>query len=86
MDRYFFHIDFGEVTRDEDGTELPSLLAAKAATVHLVGELLKDEGDAFWAKPDLTVTVTDASNLTLWTLSATGMEAASVKSFQPKTR
>lgn len=86
MERYFFHIDYGEVSRDREGTEYPSLEAAKNATVKVLGEILKDEGDKFWTKPDLTVTVTDATNLTLWTISASGMEAASVKSHLPRPR
>ncbi|MFN3511913.1 MAG: DUF6894 family protein [Phenylobacterium sp.] len=78
MERYFFHVTYGETTRDNEGFLLPSLQEARAAAVQLLGEMLRDQGDSFWAKPDLVVTVTNADNLTLWTLSVTGAEAASV--------
>ena len=78
MDRYFFRIEYGEVTEDVIGIDLPNVAAASASAVQLASEILKDEGDGFWTKPDLTVTVTDAGNLTLWTLSITGRAAPSV--------
>ena len=83
MDRFFFHIDYGETTRDDVGTELPNLQAARSAAVELVGEMLRDQRDQFWAKPDLTVTVADARNLTLWTLTVTGCQAPSVTLARP---
>ncbi|THD77915.1 MAG: hypothetical protein E7812_12015 [Phenylobacterium sp.] len=78
MDRYFFHIDYGETSRDLEGTVLPNPDAARTAAVHLLGEVLRDTADEFWAKPDVTVTVTDDADLTLWTLTVAGGEAASV--------
>lgn len=72
MSRYFFHIDYGELTRDEDGTLFPSHNAARAAAVNLLGELLRDEGDQFWGKPNVTITVADEAGVTLWTLTVEG--------------
>ena len=34
--------------------------------------MLKDQGDAFWTEPDVTVTVPDDVGLTLWTLEVIG--------------
>jgi len=78
VERYFFHIDYGEFSRDSEGTSLPNLRAARGAAVQLLGEILRDAGDEFWAKPDLIVTVTDSTDLTLWTLPVSGDDAPSV--------
>ena len=72
MGRYFFHIDYGETSLDIEGSELADLGAA----VNLVSELLRDEGDRFWAKPDLTVTVADAEGLVLWRIETVGSAPA----------
>lgn len=75
MERFFFHVAYGETSLDNEGVLLPSLGAARAAAVTLVGDMLRDEGDRFWIKPDLTVTVADSEARTLWTLSVTGQAA-----------
>jgi hypothetical protein len=80
MDRYFFHIDYGETSRDDEGTELPNLGAARNAAVNLVSELLRDDGDTFWVKPDLTVTVADATGLVLWRIETLGSASAATVS------
>jgi hypothetical protein len=78
MSRYYFHIEYGEYSPDMVGTEFASHAAARTAAVTLLGELLRDKRDAFWAKPDVVVTVTDELGLTLWTLSVTASIAPSV--------
>ncbi len=78
MERYFFHVEYGEHFHDVSGTLLPTPAAARSAAVSLLGEMLRDEGDRFWSKPDVIVTVTDASGLTLWTLTAYGRESGAV--------
>jgi hypothetical protein len=78
MKRFFFHIDLGGYDRDDDGTEFNDLASARASAVCLLGELLRDRGDAFWAKPEASVTVTDAEGLVLWKIETVGTEAAAV--------
>ncbi len=78
MERYFFHIDYGERSYDEEGTLFVSLDAARNAAVMLLGELLRDEADTFWAKPDITITGTDAKGLVLWSLMAMGTASGAV--------
>ena len=76
MQRFFFHIDHGEPQRDTEGTELPGLAAARAEAVRLVGRLLEDAGDSFWAMPSINLTVTDGSGLALWSIDVAGTPAA----------
>ncbi len=78
MELYFFHVEYGEYFQDLSGTPLPSPTAARSAAVSLLGEILRDESDRFWSKPEVTVTVTDSKGLTLWTLSTSGREAATL--------
>lgn len=78
MDRYFFHIDYGERSRDMEGTLLPSLAAAQTAALELLGRLLIDEGDDFWGKPNISVVVEDSRGLVLWTVETIGHASAAV--------
>lgn len=78
MERYFFHIDYGVLEHDGEGTPFPSLADARANAVALLSELLRDAGDEFWAKPNITITVTDAAGLVLWTLDASGQASAAM--------
>lgn len=84
MGRYFFHVDYGQHFADGEGLDLEDLQTARRESVRLLGEMLRDEADGFWAKPDILVTVTDKNNLTLWTLSAFGVEASSASVARPK--
>ena len=65
---------------------MASLADARTMAVRTAGDLLRDAGDKFWAMPDLTVTVADKTDLTLWTISVTGQETAGVSATQPKRR
>jgi hypothetical protein len=42
MPRFFFDLDDGKSTVDDEGTDLPNLAAAKLAAWHLIGGLLCD--------------------------------------------
>jgi len=76
--RFYFHTDDGQALRDEDGAELPSVGDARREAARVLGEMLKEQPDAFWADGGLTLTVTDARGLALFTLdvSATVAPAA----------
>lgn len=78
MQRFFFHVDFDERSADEEGTLCADLGEARGAAVQLLAEVLRDQGDAFWAKPAASVTVTDADGLFLWKIETVGTEAAAV--------
>jgi hypothetical protein len=76
MQRFFFHIEHGELSVDTDGTLLSGMEEARTAAVRLVGELLRDEARQFWEMPQLTVTVEDEDGLALWTIDTTGTASA----------
>lgn len=76
MARYFFHIDYGEYIPDMEGVVLPSANAARAEAAALVSRLLGDEGDRFWAKPNIRITVTDEWGLSLWSIETRGFETS----------
>ncbi|WP_374468562.1 hypothetical protein [Phenylobacterium sp.] len=81
MQTFYFHVQYGEHSVDREGTELPSLQAAQRAAVELLGRMLIDEGDAFWSKPNITVTVEDARGLVLWSIETLGLASPAVEKF-----
>ena len=78
MQKYFFHIDYGQPSPDIEGSLLPDLKSAQKAAVVLLGRILMDEGDVFWDKPNVVITVEDAGGEVLWTLETVGMASAAV--------
>ncbi len=78
MPRYFFHVQDGQDIRDNEGTELPSLKAARVAAVQVAGRLLSEHADEVWTSSDWQMDVTDHTGLLLFTLmfSATMAPAA----------
>lgn len=84
MQRFFFNVEYGETSIDDEGTEFPDILHARTAAVIFLTEVLRDLGDVFWSKPNVAITVSDESGLTLYRLDATGTEAAAVASLTSK--
>lgn len=83
---YFFHIDYGDYLPDMEGTELPSPAAARAGAVALLGRLLSDEGDSFWQKPNIRVTVTDEWGVSLLSVETRGIEMPTADRKYPAPR
>lgn len=65
MTRYFFHTEDGLRLEDEDGTLLPSDDAARLEAVRILGELLREKPEMFWAHERFDVTVVDETGATL---------------------
>lgn len=65
MHRYYFHTEDGHRLEDEDGTLLPSDDAARLEAVRVLGELLREKPEMFWAHERFDVTVTDDAGATL---------------------
>jgi hypothetical protein len=86
MERFFFHIEYGELSRDAEGTELANLAEARKAAVRFLGELLCDEGDQFWDKPNITITVEDVDGLVLWRIDTLGTASTAVDALQGRRR
>ncbi len=58
MPRYFFHRMDGGFDRDNDGTDLPNLAAARSEAVVYVGQSIRDRPDLVWSSGELSVEVT----------------------------
>lgn len=82
MPRFFFHIDYGEHSQDREGTVLSDVWAARRSAVSLLGELLCDQGDRFWEKPNITITVEDSSEVVLWTVEAMGTASSRARAHE----
>jgi hypothetical protein len=60
MPRYYFNINDGRMILDEEGTELPSLAAAREEAIRNSGEILRNgAGPALWAGEPWRMWVTD---------------------------
>lgn len=68
MPRYFFHVIDGASFRDETGTELPDIDAARAQAIRLSGEILQETGARFWNGTAWKLIVTDNDERTLFEL------------------
>jgi hypothetical protein len=75
MFRYYFHVRDGRTSIDNEGTEFASLEDARVDAVRLAGAMLTDHAPIFWNEHDWELQVTDAANLTVFTLSFTGSMA-----------
>ena len=75
MDRYYFHIDDGEVSVDSEGHELPSLEVAKCEAIKMAGNMICEAPARFWDHGEWTMTVADEGGLTLFRLDIIGTEA-----------
>ena len=85
MARYHFCIDGDGHMDDQMGVELPNLVAARRQAATLVGELLRDRPDEFWAVARLRATVTDDDGRTLFTIKVEGEATpATVHPFPPR--
>jgi hypothetical protein len=73
MARYFFHCEGYENFRDEVGTELPDLPAAKAEIIRMAGQILTDHPDDFANSPKWRLTLEDAERRPLFHLRFSAM-------------
>ncbi len=78
MPRYFFHVENGDLVKDEQGADLPNLEAVRNKAAMLLGELLKNAPDMFWADQSLRVIVTDDRQLIILTVDAVATTSPSV--------
>jgi hypothetical protein len=77
MPRYFFSTVNGDVHRDTDGTDLPSLGDARIEGARLIGLILQDRPQGFWEAGDLKLTVSNDRGLALFTIVVAAIDAAS---------
>ena len=68
MSRYFFHVHEDSRVSDDYGIELPNEDAAKRHGVMMLGQILRDEPQTFWASGRIQVTATTHDGAVLFTL------------------
>jgi len=83
MPKYFFHVHDGQSFPDQQGTDLANLTAAQLEAVQLMGQMMKDDSQAFWNGEDWRVQVTDEGDMTLFTLHFMAVQAAAIRSATP---
>jgi hypothetical protein len=59
MPRYFFHVDDGRSSPDDEGLEMRNADEARNQAVIAAGEALRDIGGKFWHHPEWLMVVTD---------------------------
>ena len=79
MPRFYFHTEDGELLLDRDGADLPDLDAAKDAAVQIMSESLRGNSRLFWDTEGYRVIVTDAQDLTLFSLQVSATYAAAMR-------
>lgn len=68
MPRYYFHIDDGAPSRDDDGVELPDASAAWNEATITCGEMLRDMNGALKIGCKWTMQVADPSGKVLFSI------------------
>ncbi len=79
MPRYFFNVEYGEFTQDDDSVELADLAAAKCEAVKFAGQMICDSAGDFWDQEEWKLTATNEQGLTLFCLHFVGIEAPAAK-------
>lgn len=72
MPLYFFNFKDGELSLDDQGTELPHVDAARAEAVIASGQMIHDHGVKFWKDRDWHMWVTDEAGATVCALRLSG--------------
>lgn len=75
MPRFFFDVQDGHSSRDDEGVELPDVQAARLQAAEMAGRLLSDTAQRFWDHGELTVVVRGEEGLVLFAVAMTGVDA-----------
>jgi hypothetical protein len=76
MAKYFFHSEDGQHIPDEEGTDLPTLAAARIEAVRVMGDLLKEDPEHLLITGEMRLTVTDEAGLIYFALDVSATDAA----------
>ena len=83
MPRFYFHTEDGQLLRDEEGTDLVDVHAARNEAVAILAELLKEDPEEFWKDRSFKLTVTDDDGLTLYILDLSAVASAAIEGRGP---
>jgi hypothetical protein len=78
MPRYFFHIQDHQMFRDEEGTLLPDLAAARTEASQVAAGYLRDHPADVWSPRMLTITVEDETGLMLFQITVSGHDSPAI--------
>jgi hypothetical protein len=81
--RYHFHIQDGHNMPDQQGTELPSLQAARVEAVERAGAVLQKSAQHFWNGEEWKLDVTDDKGLLMFSLVFVAFESPASRSANP---
>jgi len=84
MPRFHFHLEDGTTFRDEEGTELPDLEAARINAVKLLGHVMADNAREFLSTREWTMNVTDDRDLLLFSVNVASVDAPAGASLQQR--
>jgi hypothetical protein len=76
MARYYFHSEDGRHFPDDEGTELPTLAAARIEAVRVLADILREDPDEVLQNGTLRMTVTDEKGLIYFALDLAATDAA----------
>lgn len=79
MARYFFHVHDGKDLCDEEGTELPTIEAARSEAARYAGMLLQNPDGDLWSGEPWRMDVTNESGLLLFTLMFLATDAPALR-------
>ena len=84
--RFYFHVEDGYSSPDNDGIELRDIDAAKTEAVRFAGAILKDCGAKFWkSSTEWRMVVTNAADHPVFTLRFAADESARNEPYRPAT-
>lgn len=79
MPRFFFHHTDGGFDPDDEGTDLPDLMAARAAAVRYAGELVRERPHEVWTGDTFRIEVSDEHGMLLCTVVILGLDAPAAR-------
>lgn len=82
MARFYFNVRDGQANPDQTGTDLPSLVAARAYAIQVVCESLQGDSTTVWQAPTWHVEVTDDRGLVLFDIHVIATVSPAVHSGQ----
>lgn len=80
MPRYFFNVNDGANSPDQEGTELPNDAAARREALTFAGKMLADDASRFVPGDGLQIEVTDTMRMAIYQLDFRLSASPSVRS------
>ena len=86
MPRFFFHRTDGAFDPDNEGTEFPDLMTARAEAIRFAAETVKEDPQQVWAGNTFRVEVSDEEGMLLCTVVILGLDAPASRGLRKPRR